>query len=252
MSIEEPPDYTRIPLAIDRLLGMLASCHPLHESAPAVAEAVQANPKATHYTRPGTTPAGNLIDIYDRRVAYPWLPPELATAIRAFLTVLRAHPEQPVHLVSVLEEDDHAVTVFLDATATRVIGCWVNPPGNNPEYRAAQAVQKAALGGFKRTLNPDQHEIAHLCRVGASGPPELNGLFWENLDRLTDLDLAGEDGLTVLHVAVQHRPDLVDALIARGASVNARAKDGTTPLQIAARAGNGAVVMALLAAGADS
>jgi hypothetical protein len=60
-------------------------------------------------------------------------------------------------------------------------------------------------------------------------------------------------GYTPLHLASQTGTrDVVDALVGRGADVNARASSGATALMLAAAAGNAAVVQTLLEHGADA
>ena len=62
----------------------------------------------------------------------------------------------------------------------------------------------------------------------------------------------GRPGYTPLHVAAERNPavGIVDALLAAGADINARANDGTTPLHVA-WSNHRTIVEALLRAGAD-
>jgi len=73
------------------------------------------------------------------------------------------------------------------------------------------------------------------------------------------LDVNGQDqgGWTPLHWVVDmgmvagEREQIIAALIQAGADVNARSADGSTPLMVACRAGNGDLVRQLVAAGAN-
>jgi len=73
------------------------------------------------------------------------------------------------------------------------------------------------------------------------------------LDRGAAVDAAEADGTTALHWAAQ-LDDLaaVDALLAAGAAATAANRFEVTPLELAANNGNGEVVASLLAAGADA
>ena len=66
----------------------------------------------------------------------------------------------------------------------------------------------------------------------------------------THVYIDGSDDITPLHRAVDH-PKVVAALLKRGANVDARTSEGTTPLHWAVLMGNAQSAKLLLAAGAD-
>jgi len=67
-----------------------------------------------------------------------------------------------------------------------------------------------------------------------------------------NVNAKGKDGWTPLHFAAQNgHKEIVDALLAKEADVNAKGKDGRTPLHLAARNGRTEVVKILIANGAD-
>jgi ankyrin repeat protein len=71
-------------------------------------------------------------------------------------------------------------------------------------------------------------------------------------DPVSVMNQTQPDGTTPLHSAVQQdRLDLVQALLAGGANVNAKNRYGVTPLDLAATTGDAPVTQALLKAGAD-
>ena len=72
------------------------------------------------------------------------------------------------------------------------------------------------------------------------------------LERQVDVNLAQGDGATALHWAVYvNDADTTALLIRAGASVNAPNNYGVTPLGLASRNGNAAIIEQLVAAGAD-
>jgi len=73
------------------------------------------------------------------------------------------------------------------------------------------------------------------------------------LDAGTSPDVPGEFQMTPLFYAVsEHRQDVVETLLARGASPDARAyPDRSTPLHLAAKGGDAAAAAALIGCGAD-
>nr|CAD7201715.1 unnamed protein product [Timema douglasi] len=72
------------------------------------------------------------------------------------------------------------------------------------------------------------------------------------VDMGCDIDSLNFDKRTALHVMVlRHRLDCVVALLSRGARADLGDKEGNTPLHLAAREGNTAVVQALIVFGAD-
>src|SRR5213078_3620407 len=73
------------------------------------------------------------------------------------------------------------------------------------------------------------------------------------LKQAADVNAAQGDGMTALHwAAMKNDAELTATLLYAGANVRAKTRIGDyTPLVLAARAGNGAVIPALVAAGAD-
>nr|CAD7458429.1 unnamed protein product [Timema tahoe] len=72
------------------------------------------------------------------------------------------------------------------------------------------------------------------------------------VDMGCDIDSLNFDKRTALHIMVlRHRLDCVVALLSRGARADLGDKEGNTPLHLAAREGNTAVVQALIVFGAD-
>lgn len=111
------------------------------------------------------------------------------------------------------------------------------------------------------------HKVTRLIAKGAD-PNEINEgvpvLVWAascgHVDVVKALTAAGadvnarsEDGKTALHKSASYgHVNVVKALIAAGADVNARSKDGDTALHSAASMDHPEVVAALIAAGADA
>ena len=76
------------------------------------------------------------------------------------------------------------------------------------------------------------------------------------LDKGVDINAKSKDGRTPLHLAIAFdrssgAVEMLKLLIASGADVNTRDKQGETPLHTAASAGNKDIVEALIGAGAD-
>ena len=68
----------------------------------------------------------------------------------------------------------------------------------------------------------------------------------------TNVNAAGDDGLTALHAAVNaDRLDMVDALLKAGANASAKDRYGITPIYLAAQNGSAPLIQRLLEAGAD-
>src|SRR5579871_5322597 len=73
-----------------------------------------------------------------------------------------------------------------------------------------------------------------------------------SLQRHKEANQAEPDGTTPLHWAVQEeRQDIVQALLAAGANVNAKNRYGSTPLVLAATGGNAQLTKLLIKSGAD-
>jgi ankyrin repeat protein len=86
----------------------------------------------------------------------------------------------------------------------------------------------------------------------AAGNPEALPLLDALLEHVTDVNVRAVDGQTPLHAAVPRYKALpiVRRLLQRGADVHGRGAGGATPLHLAANGGDADVIQALLAAGA--
>jgi ankyrin len=72
------------------------------------------------------------------------------------------------------------------------------------------------------------------------------------LAQKTDVNAAGDDGLTALHAAVHaDRADIADALLRAGANASAKDRYGLTPIYLASLNGSVPLIQRLLEAGAD-
>jgi ankyrin repeat protein len=111
-------------------------------------------------------------------------------------------------------------------------------------------------------LEPYKVPDVEVVRVAALGDPASDriraailGLAWQADPDATLPELAraaNDDGDTLLHrVAGEGRADLIEALIAAGAKVEATNDHGVTPLHEAAEHGHAAAIEALIAAGAN-
>ena len=93
--------------------------------------------------------------------------------------------------------------------------------------------------------------LATLEAVAKSGHDELSRAASKEMG-LDTLGEADREGLVaILKSGADDRTDTVRALLAGGADVNARGKDGFTPLHFAAGSGDVAAIRALLAGGAN-
>lgn len=102
------------------------------------------------------------------------------------------------------------------------------------------------------------------CDGWMSSDKDVVGNFWKTItvERVSDcltsgakINARGKDGVTPLHLAagLNNNPDIVTVLLDAGAKLNARNKDGLTSLHVAARYNNNPdVVTLLLVSGADS
>lgn len=115
-------------------------------------------------------------------------------------------------------------------------------------------------GAFKVAGVLLQHPLIRIDLLNAAGESALmmaalkGHVDWVNrlLDKGGRLEGPAPAAWTALHYAATGpEPRAVQALMARGALVNARSPNGTTPLMMAARYGAEASVALLLQAGAD-
>ena len=118
--------------------------------------------------------------------------------------------------------------------------------------------------GLQRTWHDSVRFVVAGCFAGslplaAVGTPLIDAVKRHDraavnalLDRGADVDAAEADGTTALHWAAQ-LDDLatVDSLLDAGAAATAANRFDVTPLELAANNGNGEIVARLLAAGAD-
>lgn len=103
-------------------------------------------------------------------------------------------------------------------------------------FEEALMHQPSALTGFRQAL--DNGDMAQAMELA---------------NNLSDPDVAGEHGNRALHFAALYRGtgDLIACLLQKGASPDSVGEDGETPLFVAARRNDPAVVYLLLRAGAD-
>ena len=117
--------------------------------------------------------------------------------------------------------------------------------GANVNARAEDGVTPLHIAAVKKQV------LATLEADAKGGHDELSRV-WSKAMGLDTLGEADREGLVaVLKSGADDRTDTVHALLVGGANVNARAKDGFTPLHVAAASGDAAVIRALLASGAN-
>ena len=118
--------------------------------------------------------------------------------------------------------------------------------GANVNARNDGGMTPLHLAATKRKL-----VLATLEAVAKSGHDELSRAASKEMG-LDTLGEADREGLVaILKSGADDRTDTVRALLAGGADVNARGKDGFTPLHFAAGSGDVAAIRALLAGGAN-
>ena len=94
--------------------------------------------------------------------------------------------------------------------------------------------------------------VLDTLEADAKGGHDELSRVWSKAMGLDTLGEADREGLVaILKSGADDRTDTVHALLVGGANVNARAKDGSTPLHGAAASGDAAAIRALLAGGAD-
>lgn len=119
---------------------------------------------------------------------------------------------------------------------------WAAVLADNPARIAALLAAGADVNA-KTNVGSVPLEIAI-----ATGKPAATRFL---LQHGADVNAGPNGGRSVLMAACQHAPDLVPELIAKGAAVNYRARDGRSALLDCASTGDLAAVKALVAAGAD-
>ena len=138
---------------------------------------------------------------------------------------------------------------------------WLNEglPPNFLADRIGSGMMIAAWEGNVPLMEVFLHHGADMNFRNANDEQALQLAAWKGQTAAVEWLLAhgaaldrGEQAWSALHYAVfAGHGDLVKLLLARGASVNARAPNGSTVLMMAAREGHEDIARALLSAGAD-
>ncbi|MDS4013008.1 MAG: ankyrin repeat domain-containing protein [Candidatus Accumulibacter sp.] len=144
----------------------------------------------------------------------------------------------------------------------RTVERWLDE-GLDPEFEAAQigsGLLVAAWYGRIEMLALFVERGADVRRSNRNGEQALQLAAWNGhraavewlLAHAAPLDRAGNEWSALHYAVFNGHQHIVDDLLARGAKVNARAPNGSTPLMMAAREGREELAKRLLEAGADS
>lgn len=131
----------------------------------------------------------------------------------------------------------------------------VNSKGETPRAHGGRWLEEG-IARWNETHRPDKLAVERLVRLMSHGNDNRSGDVLAAADVLLShgraLDEAQDErGLTALHWAAwRGYASLCEALILRGATIEARTLTGRTPLHLAAGAGHADAVIALLHAGA--
>ena len=124
------------------------------------------------------------------------------------------------------------------------------PPANSaaPTSADAAAAPPALRNLAPAAISPDERGESLRGAAAAGDLAAVNAL----LGSVTDVDARDRSGRTALMLAIMNgkHADVVDALLAHGAAVDAVAPGGVRPLQIARAKGNAKIIDSLLRAGA--
>src|SRR6266568_876068 len=116
--------------------------------------------------------------------------------------------------------------------------------------RLMRTVRLSALGALALTALLSAAANAPVADAAMDGNRDAVKAL---LKQAADVNAAQGDGMTALHwAAMKNDADLAQTLLYAGANVRAKTRIGDyTPLVLAAKSGNAAVMPALIAAGAD-
>lgn len=144
------------------------------------------------------------------------------------------------------------VSLFASALVAALVGGGATPIAAhgsllNAVRRDDVAAVAAAAADAAAVNAPDDSGATPLMYAVLYSRPAVVDLL---LERGAALNAANQFGSTALMWAAPRTP-IVKTLLAHGADVNAKASDATTPVVVAARAGNVESMQAMVAAGAD-
>lgn len=123
------------------------------------------------------------------------------------------------------------------------------PMHDAAETGSVEEVVRLIQEDADRVNAPDEAGVTPLhLAVAYNGPDVIEAL----LTRGADISAKADTGQTVIHAAcIQGRIEVLRLLLSSGSDVHVRAKSGQTPLHWAAATSSSEIVKALLAAGAD-
>ncbi len=147
----------------------------------------------------------------------------------------------PIHDANVQSTPLHEAALSGDVAAIRSLLAG----GANVNARAEDGVTPLHIAAMRK-------RVLDTLEADAKGGHDELSRVWSKAMGLDTLGEADREGLVaILKSGADDRTDTVHALLVGGANVNARAKDGSTPLHVAAASGDAAAIRALLAGGAD-
>lgn len=144
----------------------------------------------------------------------------------------------------------------------RTVRRWLDE-GLNPEYEAAQIGSGLMVAAWYGNIEMMALFVAHgadVRRSNRNGEQPLQLAAWGGhleavkwlLERGAPLEREGNKWGALHYAVFNGHEHVVQDLMARGANVNARSPNGSTPLMLAAREGRDGLARVLLEAGANS